>query len=363
MVVGIVGAGQLGRMMALAGIPMGLRFEFLDSNPQAPAASLGKLHVGSINDASALAQLADAVDVMTFEVENIPADVFSAVADKTVLAPSAKALGMAQDRLCEKKLFHKLQIPTARFAPVDSEQDLQEAADDLGFPCVLKTRRMGYDGRGQVFLHSDTELSDAWRKLDSNELLLEEFVDFEQEMSLIAARNRSGATVFYPLTTNTHCNGILHTSQAPSGNTELTAKARHYVHNLLDDLDYCGVLTLELFVTSAGLLANEIAPRVHNSGHWSIEGAATSQFENHLRAILDWPLGSTAVTGHSAMINFLGCLPTPEQSLDIPGLHYHSYDKAARPSRKIGHATIVAEQPDACEQAVQRVLEFYTPAT
>lgn len=350
-------------MMALAGIPLGLEFEFLDNKQQAPAACLGKLHLGSINDKTALAKLAEAVDVMTFEVENVPAEAFATAADKTILLPAVNALGTAQDRLREKTLFQELQIPTARFLAVHSEKELLSATRELGFPCVLKTRFLGYDGRGQVFLHKEAEVAAAWQALDSNELLLEQFVDFHQEVSLIAARNRSGATVFYPLTANEHSNGILHISRAPMDDTVLTEQARHYLQGLLDHLDYCGVLTLELFVTTSGLLANEIAPRVHNSGHWTIEGAVTSQFENHLRAIMDWPLGSTAPVGHSTMINFLGCLPARERCLGIAGLHYHDYGKAPLPSRKIGHATIVADHPEACEQAVQSMLGFYSPST
>lgn len=359
--VGIVGAGQLGRMMALAGTPLGINFVFLDANADAPAARLGEMVIGRFDDLAALEALASRVDVVTFDVENVPAKVLKKIGEHTPVWPSADALDTAQDRLSEKTLFTELGIPTPSFVAASTEQELMDAAIDCGFPCVVKTRRMGYDGRGQRFLHSVDDVSTAWNSLNSDALIVESFVHFDREVSIIVARNRHGDVVHYPLASNSHRNGILHVSEAPWHDERDTALAQNYAAKLLSHFDYCGVLTIELFSTKDGLLVNEIAPRVHNSGHWTIEGAETSQFENHLRAILNWQLGSTAPRGHSAMINFLGRMPDANTCYAVPGMHFHSYGKSNRPSRKVGHGTINATTPEAVSEAVSQFETLYTP--
>ncbi len=359
--VGIVGAGQLGRMLALAGTPLGLKFVFLDTSDDAPGAHLGELIRGDFDDIDALTQLARKVDVLTFDVENVPASALRAIGEHTAVWPSADALDTAQDRLHEKTLFTELGIPTPKYVIADTLDELHAAASECGFPCVVKARRMGYDGRGQRFLHTPEDVDLAWNSLNSTSLIVEEFVNFECEVSLVVARNRSGEIVHYPLALNTHSNGILHVSEAPYYDAERARLAEDYANRLLTHFDYTGILTIEFFVTADGLLANEIAPRVHNSGHWTIEGAHTSQFENHIRAIVDLPLGDTSPRGQSTMINFLGKMPERAACLSIPGMHYHSYDKSSRPSRKVGHGTIVADTREACNESLAAFNRIYKP--
>lgn len=359
--IGIIGAGQLGRMMALAGIPMGCQFVFLDQHTSAPASGLGHLELGPFDSKDALSRVAAMADVVTFDVENVDAELLSGAAGDTPLWPSAQALSTAQDRLHEKTLFTNLGIPTPKFITVDSQSELHEALEQLGYPAVLKTRRLGYDGRGQRFIRSAQEADAAWQALGEHALILEEFVEFTRELSLITVRNEQGDTTCYPLTENRHSNGILHESRAPFADAELTRTATEYAKKLTEHFNYVGVLTIELFVTDTQLLANEIAPRVHNSGHWTIEGAVTSQFENHVRALLGAPLGDASARGPSAMVNFLGAMPTRSEILKIPGLSFHSYEKSLRPSRKVGHATIVAPDSDTLEERIAEVYRYYQP--
>lgn len=359
--VGIVGAGQLGRMLALAGTPLGLKFVFLDTSNDAPGAHLGELVPGSFDDESALETLAGKVDVLTFDVENVPASALRAISKHTPVWPSADALDTAQDRLNEKTLFTELGIPTPKFVAANTLDELHSAAAECGFPCVVKARRLGYDGRGQRFLHKPGDVEAAWISLNSTSLIVEEFVNFECEVSLIVARNQSGDIVHYPLALNTHKNGILHVSEAPYSNLSHTELAADYADKLLTHFDYTGILTIEFFVTADGLMANEIAPRVHNSGHWTIEGARTSQFENHLRAILNLPLGDTTARGHSTMVNFLGKMPDLRTCLTVPGMHYHSYGKSNRPSRKVGHGTIVCDSRERCNAGLAQFEKIYKP--
>lgn len=359
--VGIVGAGQLGRMMALAGTPLGLSFVFLDTNTNAPAAHLGECVEGRFDDTDALQKLADKVDVITFDLENVPAEALKTVAAHTPVLPSADALNTAQDRLFEKTLFTELGIPTPQFVAASSLDQLHEATQQAGFPCVVKARRLGYDGRGQRFLHTPEDVDAAWESLNSDALIVEEFIQFDFEVSIVIARSPSGKTVHYPLALNTHHDGILHVSEAPFYDDGLSALAVDYAQRLLNHFDYAGILTLEFFVRDGELLINEIAPRVHNSGHWTIEGAHTSQFENHLRAILDWPLGDTTPRGHSTMVNFLGRMPNAIDCLNVPHMHYHSYDKSNRPSRKVGHGNIVADTREQCNASLKQFNALYTP--
>ncbi|MBU6420749.1 MAG: 5-(carboxyamino)imidazole ribonucleotide synthase [Gammaproteobacteria bacterium] len=341
--IGIIGAGQLGRMLALAGYPLGLRFVFLDKRADAPGAQVGGIILGELNDAQKIAELAAQVDVLTYDVENVPVAALGDIPKHKTFFPPVAALAAGQDRLSEKQLFQKLKIPTAKYRTVDSMPDLEQAIQAIGYPAVLKTRQLGYDGRGQRLIRSPAELGSAFNALGGVPLLLEQFIEFEREVSLIAVRNPRGDMRFYPLSENRHSDGILRLSLAPYADRKLQARAQLYLKRILQHFDYAGVLTVEFFVKNGQLIANETAPRVHNSGHWTIEGVVTSQFENHIRAILDLPLGDTSTIGHSAMVNFIGQMPAVADVLEIPGAHYHDYGKQPRPGRKLGHATLVCK--------------------
>lgn len=351
--IGVIGGGQLGRMLALAGIPLGFRFVFLDPSPTACARQLGIHLCAPYDDAAALAQLAELADVITFEFENAPAQAIAQVAAKVPAWPSAQALEITRDRLHEKQLFRKLDIATTAFANIESQADLEQAIATMGLPAILKTRRLGYDGKGQAWLRSPEDIAGAFSRLGSVPCLLEQFVPFASEVSLIAARSRRGDTCVYPLIRNVHHKGILHHS-TPAPDHPLQGQAESYAHRILTELDYVGVLAFEFFVHEDKLIANEIAPRVHNSGHWSIEGAVCSQFENHLRAITDLPLGSTALREHVTMLNLIGSLPDPAAMLAIPGAHLHDYDKADAPGRKVGHVTLSAASAEALAESLQQ---------
>jgi 5-(carboxyamino)imidazole ribonucleotide synthase len=339
--VGIVGAGQLGRMLALAGYPLGIQCRLLDTSADAPGAQVAPAVLGRLDDARALAELAAQVDVVTLEIENVAVEPLEALGERIDVFPPPRAVAAAQDRLAEKTLFRSLGIPTAEFVAIDSERDFAAAAERLGWPLVLKTRRMGYDGRGQRVVSSARELDSAWRELGAVPSIAEAWIRFEREVSLLAVQGANGQRAFYPLAENVHRDGILATTVAPYADAPLQALAERWLAALMGTFDYRGVLAVEFFMTDRGLLANEMAPRVHNSGHWTIEGAETSQFENHLRAVLGWPLGSTRPRGHAAMLNLLGQLPSVESVLAIPGAHFHDYGKSPRPRRKVGHCTLV----------------------
>jgi 5-(carboxyamino)imidazole ribonucleotide synthase len=358
MKIGVIGAGQLGRMLALAGYPLGLRFVFLDQSDDAPGAQVGRIIRGAFDDKERLSELADAVDVVTFDVENVPVSAVEGIAARKPFWPPVRALGESQDRLVEKTLFNSLKIPTPPFAAVDSLDDLRAAAQRIGIPGVLKTRRLGYDGRGQYFLRTPDDIEAAWQALGSVPLIYEGFIQFSREVSIIGVRSTTGETRFYPLCANTHASGILRHSIAPYRNATLQKQAEIYMKRLLKYFDYAGVLTIEFFVKGGRLIANEMAPRVHNSGHWTIEGAETSQFENHVRAILGLPLGSTLPIGHSAMINYIGEIPAVGNILRVPGVHFHSYGKEPRPNRKLGHCTINAKSAGARDRALSRLLRM-----
>jgi 5-(carboxyamino)imidazole ribonucleotide synthase len=260
--------------------------------------------------------------------------------------------------LDEKTLFRELKIPTPAFAPVDSLADLEAAVARIGLPGVLKTRRLGYDGRGQSVLRRPGDVAAAWSALGSVPLIYEGFVDFSREVSIIGVRSTTGETRFYPLSANTHEAGILRYSVAPYRNPSLQKQAETYLKRLLKRFDYAGVLTIEFFVKNGRLIANEMAPRVHNSGHWTIEGAETSQFENHVRAILGLPLGGARAMGHSAMMNFIGRIPALRNILRVSGVHFHSYGKEPRPGRKLGHCTVTAPSAAARDRALQQLLRL-----
>lgn len=342
MKIGILGGGQLARMLALAGYPLGHEFVVLDPAEDACAGQLCEQLQADYDDEAALDALAEQCDVVTLDFENVPVAAVERIAAQVPVRPGRTALAVAQDRLAEKNLFTELGIPCAPYAPVEARADLERAVAALGYPAVLKTRRMGYDGKGQAMLESPSDLAPAWQRLGGEPLLLEGFVRFRRELSLLAVRSTTGATAYYPLTENRHKNGILVTSFAPAAAPAVEPLARRHVDKLLERLDYVGVLALELFDLGDHLLASEIAPRVHNSGHWTIDGAVTSQFENHLRAILGWPLGSTRALGASAMLNWIGAMPDPATGLAYPDAHWHDYGKKPRPGRKVGHVTLTA---------------------
>jgi 5-(carboxyamino)imidazole ribonucleotide synthase len=357
MKIGVLGGGQLARMIALAGYPLGLQFIVLDPDPLAGAGGLSEHLLGAYDDPDLLAQLADKADVVTYEFENVPAHVAEFLSSHTQVYPPAGALAVAQDRLLEKNFFKDLGIRTAPFAPVDSLADLQKAMPAIGYPAILKSRRMGYDGKGQVVLKSAEALESAWESMQGAASIVEGFVPFQREVSIIAARSPSGAIAYYPLSENQHRGGILRVAECCTNDPE-QATAENYVSLLLEKLDYVGVIALELFDLNGELLANEFAPRVHNSGHWTIEGAETSQFENHLRAILDLPLGSTQPRGYAGMVNFIGGLADDAQLLNIPNTHLHLYDKTPRKGRKVAHATVRADSETAYRDALQHLAEL-----
>ena len=341
MKIGILGAGQLGRMLALAGYPLGLEFAFLDPAEEACAAPLGEHLRAEYTDEAALEKFCAGIDLATYEFENVPQQAAEFVAARVPLYPGPRALTAGQDRLSEKQLFVSLGIPVPKFAAVSSHAGLENAARHTGLPAVLKTRRMGYDGKGQYVLRSAADFDAAWQQLGRQPLILEAFVPFEREVSCLAVRGRDGAIQFYPLVENVHRSGILRTAR-PLANDPLQKLGEDYARRVLEHADYVGVLAFEFFVSEGGLLANEIAPRVHNSGHWSIEGAQCSQFENHLRAIAGLPLGGTALRGASVMVNFIGIAPATATLAALDGVHIHLYGKQPKPLRKIGHATVTA---------------------
>ena len=325
MTLGILGGGQLGYMLALAGYPLGLHFRFLDPSPEAPVGRIAQRVTADYTDHAALEKFANGLELVTYEFENVPVEAAEFLAHRVPVYPSPAALEAAQDRIAEKTLFRNLNIRTTEFLPVARPSDFDAAVKQLGLPAVLKTSRMGYDGKGQWILRTAEDVAKANSELPKVALILERFVPFRRELSVLAVRSRNGETAFYPLVENHHRSGILRLSLAPAPSLELP---------------------IEFFEHDGRLLANEMAPRVHNSGHWTIEGAVTSQFENHLRAVLGLPLGSTGAAGHCAMINLIGDLPEPSEVLSVSDTHLHFYGKVPRPGRKLGHVTVRAASPE-----------------
>ncbi len=360
----ILGGGQLGRMLGLAAVPLGVRCRFLDPSDQAGAGTVGELIVGELDDRDAIAALRAGATALTYEWEGVPASSLQPASDAGVfVAPSVAALRTSQDRGTEKVLLASLGIETAPYRLVNSRSELKDALDALGAPAILKTCQGGYDGKGQVRIieHSAAAIDAAWAALGDVALVLEGFVEFERELSILACRGRDGETVSWPLTENEHHEGILAVSQVPAERiTEaLQTEADSIAQRLMESLDYVGVICIELFQVDNQLIANEFAPRVHNSGHWTIEGSETSQFENHVRAVLGMPLGSTAMRSPTTMLNAIGALPDRDAILEIPGVHFHSYDKAPRAGRKVGHVTVtnVASQRDDRVEQVRALIE------
>ena len=358
--VGILGGGQLARMLALSGAPLGLRFLAMDTVADACAGQFAPLLVGDYRDEAALAEFAAQVDVATFDFENVPAESAEWLAAHVPVFPNPRALAVAQDRLAEKTLFRELGIPVPAFAAVASRSELDAALATVGVPCILKTRRLGYDGKGQFRIRAVADADAAWAALGAQAatvgLIVEAFVPFQRELSVVAVRGRDGAFRTWPLTENWHVDGVLSASLAPaSAGAALAETATAYAWRLAERLDYVGVFALELFCRDGMLLANELAPRVHNSGHWTIEGAETSQFQNHLRAVLGLPLGATAMRGHACMLNWIGAMPDAAPVLEEAGGHWHDYGKEPRDGRKVGHATLRGEDPRALADALERV--------
>ena len=358
--VGILGGGQLARMMALAGAPLGLRFLAMDTAADACAGQFAPLLVGDYRDESALAEFASKVDVATFDFENVPAESAEWLAQRVPVFPNPRALAVAQDRLVEKSLFRELGIPVGAFADVGSLDALRSEVDRLGGACILKTRRLGYDGKGQFRIKSPADVDAAWQALGAQAgtvgLIVEAFIPFERELSVVAVRGRDGEFRTWPLTENWHVAGVLSASLAPAqADAVLVEAAYAHARRLAESLDYVGVFALELFYRDGELLANEMAPRVHNSGHWTIEGAETSQFQNHLRAVLGLPLGETRTLGHACMLNWIGEMPDAASVLQEAGGHWHDYGKEPRAGRKVGHATLRADDAAALAHALARV--------
>lgn len=337
MKVGILGGGQLSRMLALAGIPLGLSFFFYEPNEASAVIGLGEITHGLYNDYEALKLFSDKVDVITYENENIPVETLASLESYKSVYPGKNALAVMQDRLFEKNLFIDLDIPTNTFFNINTKQELLCAIELLGYPVLLKKRTQGYDGKGQRKINNYEEML-LLHDTDCYQTIAEEWVSFAREVSLIAVKNKRGDLAFYDIAENTHQDGILcKTLNKP--HDPIIDLAQDYLTRIINHLDYIGVITIEFFERNKQLIANEMAPRVHNSGHWTIDAATTSQFENHLRAILNWPLGDTTSLFKAVMYNIIGTMPDKQKVLAQKGAHLHDYHKQERPGRKIGHIT------------------------
>lgn len=357
--VGVIGGGQLARMLALAAAPLGVRVHALDPAVDACAGSVAPLEVAAFDDLVALHRFADLCDAITFDFENVSAAALGELAAVRPVRPNARALATAQDRVAEKSLFAEIGTAVAPYVAIGEARQVAAAEGALRFPAILKTRRFGYDGKGQVAVADAALLEDAWTRLGQAPCVLESRVHFGRELSLVAVRGLDGDLRCYPLVENIHVNGILSVTLAPARVTpELTAQAEHCARRLAEELGYVGVLAIEFFDVDGQLVANEMAPRVHNSGHWSIEGAVTSQFENHIRAVAGLPLGDTAAVGHSCMLNWIGELPDRNRALEVPGVHWHDYAKSPRPGRKVGHATVTAGDRAVLARRLHQLAEF-----
>jgi 5-(carboxyamino)imidazole ribonucleotide synthase len=346
---GILGGGQLGRMIAMAAAQLGLKTHIYAPEENSPAFEVATDYtIAAYEDEANLVRFAKAVDVVTYEFENVPSETAAILSAHALLAPNAQALAVSQDRFLEKSFISGLGIAVAPFAPVFSQAELSQAIAQIGRPAVLKTRRFGYDGKGQVKIDGDADPIAAWEEIGHAASILEGFVPFDREVSVVAARTATGAFAAYDLCANEHRHHILDTTRVPAGVSPQTEEqAVRIARSIAEALDYVGVLAVEMFlVTAEGserLVVNEIAPRVHNSGHWTLGGAVTSQFEQHVRAVCGWPLGEAARLGRVEMKNLIGHdVDAWEEILAEPGAHLHLYGKAeARAGRKMGHVTRV----------------------
>ena len=357
MIIGIIGAGQLGMMLGESARELGCDCIFLDPNKNSPAKKIGEVLNYEFNDLKAIKKLSSQCDVITYEFENVPVKSINFIDPRKVYPPSY-ALETTQDRLKEKHLFDSLEIPVAKYSKVDSFSDLLDATDSLGYQFLIKTRSFGYDGKGQFLIKDESDIQKAWDQLGNQPLIAEKKIKFDREISIIGARSLSGEIALYPLTKNNHVNGILRTSRSTDENAIVTKQAHDYLSCLLKKLNYVGVLALELFVKDDKVIANEYAPRVHNSGHWTIEGTNSSQFENHLRAIMDMKLGDTSVNGFAGMENLIGCIPPEIRSLSDE-FFFHDYGKEERLGRKLGHVSIVTPKEEDREiklKEIQRII-------
>lgn len=341
--IGILGGGQLARMLAQVGQSEGHSFIFLSPESTSCASPYGEHLLADYDDEQALKKLAQWADVVTYEFENVPAQSIQYLETHARVHPSSNALAISRNRVSEKEQFRALGIPTAKFVVIDSLQSLQAGVVSIGLPAILKTRTDGYDGKGQVVLRTPADIDMAWNTLGDVSCILEAMVPFERELSIIATRSENGEKVFYPISENYHREGILRLSLSRP-NDDMQSMAEALINSLLDELGFVGTLTLELFQLQGQLLANEMAPRVHNSGHWTIEGTATSQFANHLRAIQGLPLGATTLTKSAAMVNIIGARPEGLTQIVAPHTYLHDYTKAERAGRKIAHLTLLGEQ-------------------
>lgn len=356
MKIGILGGGQLAQMLALAGIPLGFRFVFYEPSEECCASALGEHHCGAYNDEVSLRLFANKVDVITYEFENVSIDAIHFLNKYKNVLPSQIALEMTQDRWVEKSLFKELNIGTPAFCKIETFEEVEKAIDTMGLPLVLKSRRGGYDGKGQVVIRNRQEALEKFNTTAKKNLIAEAWVPFQREVSVIAARDSQGLMVFYDLVENTHKDGILQRSFNRPNDLK-HSKACELVSLLMKHLDYVGVFALELFEVEGNLLANEYAPRVHNTGHWTIEGAKTSQFENHLRAVVGLPLGNPKSIGVSSMINFIGKVPLLKKLKKYEDGHFHDYGKLARGGRKVGHFTIVGSDKNVITNQAAEIVD------
>ena len=341
--IGVLGGGQLGQMLGLAAIPLGIECVFYDPSPDAPARVAGRHVCAAWDDRDALARFAESVDVITFEFENVPTASLAFLAGVRPVRPGVRSLELTCDRIREKEFLRDAGVPVQPFAAVTTAADLDLALATVGPHGVLKTRTLGYDGKGQRVVRAAAELAPAWAELGQRPCIYEAFVPFDREISVVATRALDGTTAVYPIVENLHTQGILFRSIAPARVPEsLAAAATRHARSVLEGLGHVGTLALEMFVADHALVANEIAPRVHNSGHWTIQGARTSQFENHMRAVAGLPLGDPGAHAFSAMVNLIGGVPEAGEVLAIPGASAQFYGKAPRPGRKVAHMNVVA---------------------
>jgi 5-(carboxyamino)imidazole ribonucleotide synthase len=347
--IGILGGGQLGRMLALAAHRLGLNVHIYSPEKDSCAFEVARASTcASYEDEAALGRFAGSVDVITYEFENVPAKTAAFLGKRKQVAPDPHVLEITQDRLIEKNFISDLKIATAPYASVHSASQLAKAVEMVGLPAVLKTRQLGYDGKGQAKIAKGGDAAATWRSLQNAPCILEGFINFEREVSVIAARSRDGKVECFDVTENAHRDHILHVSKVPAKVTPaIAAQARSVATRIAKAFDYVGVLAVEMFVVRAGkkhsVLVNEIAPRVHNSGHWTIDGATVSQFEQHIRAVAGWPLGKPIRLGRVEMTNLIGAeVNDATHWLTVPGASVHLYGKGeARPGRKMGHVTRV----------------------
>ncbi len=360
MKIGVLGSGQLGRMLALSAYPLGHEMRFLALSEEDPSSLLGKTFIHN-DDPNIIKSFAESSDVVTYESENTDVNIVNEISLNTGVYPSEKSLYISQHRGREKALFDKLNIPCAPYEMINNLDDLKSAVYKIGLPAILKTATDGYDGKGQFFINSESQLLEAWKSMSGSESILEGFVKFKRELSLIAVRGVDGNLEYYPLVENSHYEGILRLTIAPANNINKTLqkKAEDYMSLILKEINHVGVLTIELFETEDNLIVNEMAPRVHNSGHWTIEGAQTSQFENHIRAITKAPLGDTSCSNkYSAMINIIGDHGDLEKVLETKNAHLHLYNKAEREGRKLGHITITSNSNDELKKSLESLKDF-----